>query len=239
MTLPQLIDVSFTSTLMGLAIGLDVMLATLGVASSLTSAFQRIQWVVGVTATHTLFPLIGYLLTYYAAQHIPALQFILGLLAFICIAWFLYSESQSADQDVEQGPGWLLILAISWDALWSGPAKSAQAQDWSELLIVLSFIIAGLIVALGAWLSLTIARCQNKPATHQQFQQLAPHCQQGILAYFGWAAFFEYSLSISLSWWMGLILAVASLWVLSKVSSKHAAPQHSGIPKTSSYISKY
>jgi TctA family transporter len=54
----------------------------------------------------------------------------------------------------------LSVLAVSWDALWSGPAKAAQATagNWNDYQVVLSFAIAGVVVALVAELALTLTK---------------------------------------------------------------------------------
>lgn len=55
-------------------------------------------------------------------------------------------------------------MAVSWDAAWSGPAKSAQATEagWTDYEVAVSFGIAGLLVAFAAQSSLVVARWMNK-----------------------------------------------------------------------------
>ena len=52
----------------------------------------------------------------------------------------------------------ILILAVSWDALFSGPAKSAQADagQWTQSEVIYSFIIAGLVVAVVAQIAMAL-----------------------------------------------------------------------------------
>ncbi|MEL7128090.1 MAG: hypothetical protein AAGK23_00945 [Pseudomonadota bacterium] len=54
----------------------------------------------------------------------------------------------------------VLILAVSWDALFSGPAKSAQAESgqWSDSQVVYSFIIAGLVVTIASQLAMFLRK---------------------------------------------------------------------------------
>lgn len=53
------------------------------------------------------------------------------------------------------------VLAVSWDALASGPAKSAIIAEWTREAVWLSFLIAGAFVAVVATASLKAAKWLN------------------------------------------------------------------------------
>ena len=142
------------SILMGLAIGLDAAIATGINASAMTMPSRAMKWLCGITFTHTVFPMVGYLMSYYGLQEFPMLSPLVGLLAFYLIAHFVIDElkqSQCTNED-QHDHGYLislgLILAVSWDALWSGPAKSAQVIEWPPLAIWTSFLVVGATVAI-------------------------------------------------------------------------------------------
>ena len=80
------------STVMALGIGLDAALATLTRVSHLKNQSQRIYWVVGVSVTHTLFPMIGYLFAHYSIQFFPLITPIIGVIACGLVLNFLYDE---------------------------------------------------------------------------------------------------------------------------------------------------
>ncbi|MBY6016813.1 hypothetical protein KUW04_03260 [Halomonas denitrificans] len=176
---------------MASGIGADVALASAAAADLPRRA--RWLWLSGVTATHTLFPMAGYLLTFYFARHLPLLTPWLGLLAAGLIFHFYLSELRrpAESPDAPSRISWPLLLAISWDALWSGPAKSAQVLEWSPFWVALSFFLVGTLVwgfalvgmRLGRWL-LHTPLC----AGGCRYLQLV------ILSYFGGLALCRYSL---------------------------------------------
>jgi hypothetical protein len=130
-----------------------------------------------VTITHIVFPAIGYFLFYNLASTFPYAQTILGVTGFVLVALFIYEVvCEAADRmpvfgisetlgnifnfGEDESKRFLAVLAVSWDALWSGPAKATQTSvgNWNEYQVVLSFAIAGLVVALMAELALTISK---------------------------------------------------------------------------------
>lgn len=141
------------SILLGLGIAIDVGLASLAAGHLLNDGKRRRFWIAAVTTTHVLFPMIGYYGFAAAYVYLPGFELVLGLLSVGLVGYFLISEfielSSTAEDgdDTLVGLSWALVLAVSWDALWSGPAKSAQAINWSSLEIFFSFLIAGLVVA--------------------------------------------------------------------------------------------
>lgn len=199
--------------LMGAGIGIDVAIAT----ALRTQALQRQKlvwlWIIGVTLTHTVFPMAGYLLAYFSIQTLPALTPIIGMIAFALIAKFLWDElmvvSDSEDDNqllVTLG----IILAVSWDALWSGPAKSAQVLGWSELMVWLSFILVGFVVMAFAVVAYRMAQyfCQLNAANGKTMVALQ-WLQYSVICYFGLLALIRYTFSLDTH--SAIILAVASL----------------------------
>lgn len=141
----------FASILLGLGIAVDVALATIGMARLLVDRTNRRFWIRNVTFTHIVLPMIGYYGFAVATRTVRGLELPLGLAATAMVAWFLgqqfatwlKAEEHTATEQLTFFP----VLAVSWDALWSGPAKSAQAVGWAPLQILFSFFIAGAVVA--------------------------------------------------------------------------------------------
>jgi len=214
---------------MGLGIGADVGIATMLQAGQLQQARTAFFWLAGVTLTHTLFPMFGYLLTYFSVQKIPTLTPIIGLLAFSLIAYFLRQEYISIkDQrkgdsysDQSQKPAhaalsWALILTVSWDALWSGPAKSAQVMGWSEWLIWSSFIVVGVVVALCGLMGLYAGRKMNamKRSAGKYFI-LGQWFQYSVIGYFALLAVLRYTFALNVDAWQVMLLSASLVaWVL-------------------------
>lgn len=165
---------------MGLGIAIDVAIATVTRFRDMSVSFRN--WTVPITATHILLPAIGYYGWWLLGQEFAGLSTVLGLMAFAMIGTFLYETicewigasalislepmtrwlfRSSADATTGR---WIAILAVSMDALWSGPAKAAQAESgrWTDLEVLLSFFIAGAVVALVAQASLVAALLLRK-----------------------------------------------------------------------------
>lgn len=195
--------------IMGCGIGADVAIATFVRAHQLAKQKQTRYWVVGVTVTHTVFPMVGYLLAYFSIQSIPLLTPIVGVLAFSFIAYFLWQElngylnSDEGDHDDRQSlVTFALILAVSWDALWSGPAKSAQVMNWPHELVWVSFIVVGFFVALCAYAGLLLAKRFKQTSTEfSVFIIVGLWIQYSVIAYFGLLALLRYTLSLMIDSW--------------------------------------
>ena len=210
--------------IMGLGIGIDVAIATFVRASAMTNKHTAIKWVVGVSATHTLFPMIGYLLTYFSLQVMPIITPIIGMLAFSLIVFFLFEEMKNINQPSESDRGsfigWVLILAVSWDALWSGPAKSAQVSAWPDWIVYCSFLLVGVFVTMFCLFSLYLGKrmFQKKNINSWQSQKylnFGQWVQYSVIAYFGLLALVRYTFSSSMHAGFILLFSFAFIyWTL-------------------------
>jgi hypothetical protein len=143
---------------------------------------------------------------------------LIGILAFVCIFLYLKAElSELAQPTSEQNHSQILItlgliLAVSWDALWSGPAKSAQVIGWPELLVWGSFIFVGAMVSTLAIMSLKLSRLFIRVAEkNHHLSWLSSWVQYGVIGYFGLLALFRYTLGINLFWWQILLLSFITI----------------------------
>lgn len=159
------------SILMGIGIAIDVAIATIVMFRDEKLSFR--SWTLPIMSTHILFPGVGYYLVWGLGAAFTPLQVVLGFVGAALVAAFLYEAttewrgqepifaiSDWMGQKFEgRGMAWLTpaILAVSWDALWSGPAKAAQATHWSTSEVLTSFLVAGAVVAIVAQLALGIA----------------------------------------------------------------------------------
>lgn len=199
------------SGFLGLGIAIDVALASLGVSALLHSPRQRRIWIGGVSATHVLFPMVGYYGFAAAYRALPSLQVALGVSAAVLVAVFLVSEFRASlepdDDDTPTGITLVFILAVSWDALWSGPAKSAQAVAWTDEQVFWSFMIAGSVVsaiaALATYASQKVHRWlanaddRSRAAT---WQVAALWLEFSIIAYFGCLSLVRYVFEAPWTW---------------------------------------
>lgn len=164
------------SILMGMGIAIDVAIAT--VARFRDPSLDFRSWTMPVAIVHIILPAIGYYTWWGLGAAFGYLTIPLGVLAFSMISVFLYEafcDWIGSEPKISLEPllGPLLsrvtkdstgkaavILAVSLDALWSGPAKAAQAVSggWHWSLVIVSFFVAGGVVAIVAEISLLIAR---------------------------------------------------------------------------------
>lgn len=215
--------------LMGLAIGIDAAIATSVNGISRRPLRQQLYWLWAISTTHTLFPLLGYALSYSGNQYFPVLSPLIGLLAFALIAHFLWQELRQPNTDTTRCNNALvsigLILAVSWDALWSGPAKSAQVIHWPDFAIWASFMVVGLTVTalIGTVLVLAKQLQVHLPGTPLL---LAQWLQYSAISYFGWLALVRYTLGWSIPWpYLLLFALLVMLVVLPKRSPAPAKAQ--------------
>jgi len=165
---------------MGLGIAIDVAIATVSRCRDRTMTF--LNWTLPVALSHILLPAIGYYGWWLLGQTFQQLGLFLGLTAFAIISIFLYESfcdwidsepAISLSPITEKALTWIdadsrgrliLVLAVSMDALWSGPAKAAQVESggWSTLEVGVSFFVAGVVVAIVAELSLLFALVLNR-----------------------------------------------------------------------------
>ncbi len=156
---------------MGIGIAIDVAIATIVMFRDEKLSFR--SWTLPIMSTHILFPGVGYYFVWGLGAAFMPLQVILGFVGAALVAAFLYEAttewrgqepifaiSEWMEQKFDgRGMAWLTpsILAVSWDALWSGPAKAAQAANWGTSEVLLSFLVAGAVVAVVAQLALVAA----------------------------------------------------------------------------------
>ncbi len=198
------------STLLGVGIAIDVALATFAMQNRLQAKRQRYVWISGVTFTHTAFPMIGYYGFAYIYKVFPYFHVFIGLLSAFLIVVFLTRQLSGWVEDQDAGStgeavSLSAIVAVSWDALWSGPAKSSQAIGWSALEIFLSFFIAGAIVGIVAlivvWL-ISGTRAEDgarlSPSIHQRLFFM--WAEFSVIGYFGVLAVTRYVVGSAVAW---------------------------------------
>jgi len=200
--------------LLGLGIAVDVSLATIAMYPRFKYMSDGYSWATKVTATHVAFPMIGYYGFVYLYRIAPQLDLLLGIVATLAVFWFLVTafrelfEADEPDTGHHSMISWATVLAVSWDALWSGPAKSAQALGWSAWEVFFSFIIAGAIVGGVALLAIFLSVRLNARAvtssqslkTRARREVMAAWLEFSVIGYFGLLAFFRYVLGSNISW---------------------------------------
>ena len=217
---------------MGLGIGADVALATFLRANTMGNKRTVLFWIIGVTLTHTLFPMIGYLLAHFSIHSAPMISPMIGIIAFTFIAYFVTQELNVGSED-EGGSnnGQMLvtlglILTVSWDALWSGPAKSAQVIGWPDYWVWSSFLIVGLVVSLFSIVSYFLARHVGMKIRQPKWLlfDFGQWIQLAVISYFGLLALLRYTFDVQWLWWKLLLGSfVLMAIILQRIALKNRA----------------
>jgi hypothetical protein len=211
----SLTEILIACLIMGLGIGADVALATFLRANSMKNKRTALFWISGVTLTHTVFPMMGYLLAHYSIDRAPVISPFIGLIAFSFIAYFVIQELKprvNTEKNQDNGVGEVLvtlglILTVSWDALWSGPAKSAQVIDWPGFWIWASFIVVGMVVSAFAVLSYLLAKTVAFKMSQPQWMlfDFGQWLQLSVVSYFAFLALLRYTFDVQWPWWQLLV----------------------------------
>ncbi len=207
------------SALMGVGIAVDVSIATISRFHNSSQTWRN--WTFPVTLTHIFLPAFGYYTWWLLGATAPMLLLPLGIIAAVIVTVFLYetfAEWSGTKAHIRLSPvtdrlfsessgsyGWVAIMAVSMDALWSGPAKAsvAEASSWTGYEVFWSFFVAGVVVAIVAQVSLLIAN-QLRRLNFSNEKHLAIWCIIGkwlevsVIGGFG-----VLSLWMALSPWIG------------------------------------
>jgi len=195
------------SIFMGVGVGIDVFIATIVKYRDRTLSWK--SWTIPVVITHITFPAFGYFLFWSLSNSLPVAKIALGIIGFVLVSLFLYEVvCESAGLKPKFGIStwisglfnlkeknsrtFITVLVVSWDALWSGPAKAAQASvgGWSNTEVLLSFLVAGAVVALIAELALFLAFFLRKkefknPISLSRYNLFGKYLELSVIGGFG------------------------------------------------------
>lgn len=237
------LDVAIPSTLMGLGIAIDVMLATISKFRDSDLSFKN--WTLPIMATHIGLPAIGYYGFWGLSQSLPWLSPVLGIAGALLVFLFIYevagewigyepvfgiSEWFGGLFGFEENDArrFVAIMAVSWDALWSGPAKSeAIDATWTTSDIGWSFVIAGLVVAFAAQLSLKIAlRMREHKFSNVEkmtfWSVVGKFFETSVIGGFGVLSLLQ-GLSLSKSIWLSMLISMIIMGVVFATFMKRIA----------------
>lgn len=209
---------------MGFGVAIDVMVATLASYREFGSRKDAWIWASRNALTHTVFPVLGIAAAYGLEAAFPVLKMVIGIIAFVLVVKFLGEEIAgcagygSEDEEEPKGMGWAAVIAVSVDALMSGPAKAAQAEGWDLNALLWSFPIVGLVVGLHAFTAAEVAaflKRRSERGTDVSPQNLARveigglFIETAVIGYFGWLAL-DHGIGMNLPWYAvaGVSLAV-------------------------------
>lgn len=226
-----------TCLLMGFALGIDVMCATVGRFRSLDTWSKRFMWSYRTAAGHTVCPLLGVVACLWLASLFSTLGKVIGFVGFALIA-FIYGseayeilgreESETSSESSLRLPAlfrklkaseWALVFAVSLDSLLSGSTQSLQTTGWTLLQAAGSFVYVGLTVGIlgviasgvACWLLYLSTRIGEKSAhVLAVIQSFGLFLEMVVIGYFGWHALLAFGIGLDLHWIMTAAVSLSA-----------------------------
>jgi len=169
------IDYLSICLIIGLGISIDCAIGTIARFRNSDLSFKN--WTLPIATVHIFLLIIGYYVFWEIAEGTHILKTFIGFLGFALVSLLIYemfcesigkkaifniSENLSGLLGIEANNSKKLItiIAVSLDALLCGPAMAIQAEisTWTNIMVISSILIAGLIVALATQFVLFCSR---------------------------------------------------------------------------------
>lgn len=208
----------------GIGIAADAVIATIGRFKRFESGRDALVWAAAIGFTHTVFPMVGFIGLWYAANSFPSLKASIYGAGFVIMVWFI-SDVVREIAGLDHGDGateeeerdffyrflsqhsrfWAAVWAVSIDALVTGPGKTAATAQWTQAQVLGSFPLIGLVVfslvMLSAWPAIRLRRFwQEKkfdnPYGLARFTAIGSWVELSIFLYFAYLAVSEMVLAL-------------------------------------------
>jgi len=207
----------------GVGIAADAVIATIGRFRRFERPQDALTWAAAVGFTHTVFPMIGLIGLWYAASSFPFLKAGIYGAGFLIMVWFItevvyeVAGLGEAEAEVEEEKDflyqflskhskfWAAVWAVSIDALVTGPGKAAATAHWTQMQVLGSFPLVGLVVfglvMLSAWPAIALRKYwqENKftnPQGLAQFTTIGSWVELSIFLYFAYLAVSEMAVTL-------------------------------------------
>jgi hypothetical protein len=207
----------------GIGIAADAVIATIGRFKRFENVRDALGWAAAIGFTHTVFPMIGFIGLWYAANSFPSLKAGIYGVGFLIMVWFISDvvrEVAGLDDEEEDDDGekdffyqflsnhsrfWAAVWAVSIDALVTGPGKTAATAQWSQAQVLGSFPLIGVVVfglvMLSTWPALQLRRYWKEkkfdnPEGLARFTAIGSWVELSIFLYFAYLAVSEMVLAL-------------------------------------------
>lgn len=208
----------------GIGIAADAVIATIGRFKRFATLRDALAWAAAIGFTHTVFPMIGLIGLWYAASSFPSLKAAIYGAGFLAMVWFINdvvrdiagldaeAEADEADDKdffyqflAQHSRFWAAVWAVSIDALVAGPGKTAATAQWSQMQVLGSFPLVGLVVfglvMLSAWPAIALRRYWQDKKFHDprglaRFTAFGSWIELSIFLYFAYLAVSEMVLAL-------------------------------------------
>ena len=231
----------FINAAIGAGIAADAVIATVSRFKRFECLRDALTWAGAIGFTHTVFPMIGLIGLWYAASSFPSLKAGIYGIGFVVMVWFIVEVTREIagfnndeEDDLEEEKDvlyqflsqhskfWAAVWAVSIDALVTGPGKTAATAHWSQVQVLGSFPLVGLVVfslvLLSAWPAILLRRYwqENKfedPCGLARFTTIGSWIELTIFLYFAYLAVCEMIIALGVQPFMSefLIAGVFSL----------------------------
>ena len=209
----------FINGAIGAGIAADAVIATVSRFKRFECLRDALTWAGAIGFTHTVFPMIGLIGLWYAASSFPSLKAGIYGVGFVVMVWFIVEiiqeiagfnndseDNLEEEKDVlyqflsKHSKFWAAVWAVSIDALVTGPGKTAATAHWSQVQVLGSFPLVGLVVfslvLLSAWPAILLRRYwqENKfedPRGMARFTTIGSWIELSIFLYFAYLAVSE------------------------------------------------
>ena len=197
----------FSSVLLGIGLGVDVVCYTVGRFRQVQTWSERAMGVFRVSVTHTVFPLSGLTLCLVLGSLFEVVNWIVALCGALLLIMIVHELHESATAgEAEQGSSdsaprprfrlreWGLVIGVSLDALLFGPTQLEQINAKAEHQIVASFLVVGIVVAilgiLAAWMSARLHRLAARSdgttaGAFAKIQLVGAFVEAAVVGFFG------------------------------------------------------
>ena len=157
------------NVLVAVGLAADAMMATIIRIPRSRAPASAWRWAGAIGLTHWLFPMVGFVGTwYFASGGWAATVHGLGFVLMALFTVHLVRLGVRTVDGLEHGGGttstWLAVWAVSVDALASGPGMTAATAHWTQGQIWLSFPLIGAIV-----FGLVLAAGGVAPSLHRRY----------------------------------------------------------------------
>lgn len=171
--------------------GLAVDLGILTLSRFQDESLNKLNWAIPLGLTHSLLPALGYYIFWALGKDNPDLQSWLSLFGALLIYLVIYEiihEEIGKETKVslsgtlsfllsllvptskKSTQHFVMLMAVSWDALLCAPTLIPQAGNWDLAQIISAFVVFGLIAGATAFITLKIASRWRKQHFHNVTQ---------------------------------------------------------------------
>jgi hypothetical protein len=231
----------FINAAIGAGIAADAVIATVSRFKRFERLRDALTWAGAIGFTHTVFPMIGLIGLWYAASSFPSLKAGIYGVGFVVMVWFIvevireiagFNNDEEDDLEEENhflyrflsqhSKFWAAVWAVSIDALVTGPGKTAATAHWTQVQVLGSFPLVGLVVftlvMLSAYPAILLRRHWQEhkfddPHGLARFTTIGSWVELSIFLYFAYLAVSEMIIALGVEPFMSefLIAGVFSL----------------------------